>query len=108
MKYVKGTLINISNGEYSDYYLMASVRVLKDFDSREALEQFVKLRPELKPICRGHPHKEIVEYKDTNYEYEKRIDHSHFLAWLNAEGYVEDLDITEWHMGCYGAISVPE
>jgi len=52
VKYKAGELINLTTGEYSDYCLRGTVKVLKDFDSLEAVTNFVSLYPTLKDFIR--------------------------------------------------------
>jgi len=105
VKYKAGELINLTTGEYSDYCLRGTVKVLKDFDSLEAVTNFVSLYPTLKPIHR-YRSKEVVEYRDTSSYL--GIGHDDFIAWLNREGYIEDTPMQEWHVGSYSSIYVPQ
>lgn len=86
---VKGNLLAIETGEYSDRYTMDHVRVLQDFDSKEAERAFW--------IHRG----------GDDGEYHPLLQDA-FVAWLQAMGFVSlSLDnIQTLHIGCYGRLEV--
>jgi hypothetical protein len=102
----KGSLINITNGSYSDYCLRGTMRALQDLDTKELVLKFAELnKDKLDPVL-AYDKKSIRYYKSKTYEFSTGDE---FIAWLNKEGYVEDtLEVTEWWVGEYSDIYVPE
>jgi hypothetical protein len=77
-----GTLLALETGEYSDYGVEGFYRVLKDFDGKELMRQYLAEHPEQAEAYSGH-----------TYE---------FSAWLSKSGFIEDIDYLRWHIGSYG------
>lgn len=94
-KFVKGELVTLSNGEYSDYCVNGLVRVLKDFDASVLIKEWAK--------------DNAVKINDRSLGYSREAytinsNGMSFLGWLNKEGYTEDVEYRELHMGCYGEV----
>lgn len=86
------TLILLTSGEYSDYSVMATVRPLKSFNMGDAVEAFkAQWKPD--PGSAWRP---------------SEPGPSELLAWLNREGYVEDAETEEIHLGSYGELNETE
>lgn len=102
----KGSLINLTNGSYSDYCLRGTMRALQDLDTKELVAKFTELyKDKLEPRL-AYDKKTVRYYTTTTYEFQVSDE---FIAWLNNEGYVEDtLEVTEWWIGDYSDIYVPE
>jgi hypothetical protein len=79
-------LILLSSGEYSDYGVMGAFRPCKSFNVGEALDAF---RAQWKPEANS---------------YSSAPGPQDFAAWLAKEGYVEDANTEEIHLGSYGDI----
>ena len=75
-------LVAFSTGEYSDYQT-TTYRVLKPFTLGDIFSKFEAAQPQ-----------------QAVYLYDQRI--NTFIPWLIQEGYVEDADIMEVHLGNYG------
>ncbi len=71
----KGGLIVVTAGEYSDYGIVFATRALRDFNIEKAKRKF--------------------PYKGSFNEYS-------FGIWLIQEGYVEEVEVTEWALGNCG------
>jgi hypothetical protein len=80
----KGELLLLTSGAYSNYSPHAVVRILKDFKTKDVLELYLKEHPEQREKHNGEV--------------------SQFIAWLSANGYVEDVNHTEWNVGCYSTL----
>lgn len=102
MKLTKGQLVNVTNGEYSDYYLMGAFRVLKDFDSNDTLAEFAKEHNIERKVLSRKYDGDLIYYKDDSY----KIGPQDYLAWLNKGGYLEDADIVELYLGSYNQLHV--
>lgn len=85
MKIKAGTVLVFDHGEYSDYSFSGPFRVLKDFDQADVAEKF-------RDDWRSQPRE---EWNDTPSE-------TDFIAWMNKNGYVEDMPSHQWHIGAYG------
>lgn len=84
MIYKTGQLLLLSTGEYSDYDIHVVCRVLKNFDSREV----------------------SLSYNGKRDDYD--FDDDAFTHYLTSNGYIEDVDYQEWHLGSYGTLDIPE
>jgi hypothetical protein len=85
-----GTIFNVTHGEYSDYSVLGTMRVLKDFAPVEEFRAFV----------RGA----VDEGEDTMRLAFGIGDRDGFLAHLVHEGYVEDVVASTLHLGAYGEV----
>lgn len=74
----------LTSGEYSDYGPHGVVKCLKDFKTSEVLEEYLNKFPEQRAEYHGK--------------------HSQFLAYLSEEGYIEDIEFTEWNIGSYSTL----
>lgn len=102
----KGSVINLTNGAYSDYCLRGTMRALRDLDTKELVAKFVELNKEKLTPQNHYRSEEVQCYKSKSYDFHVG---NEFIAWLNREGYVEDtLDVREWWIGDYSDIYVPE
>lgn len=70
----KGTIVVISSGEYSDYYVNGVVKIAKDCNFNDAIKEVGKTNT-----------------------------YSLMVKLLKA-GYIEDVEYTEVHLGSYGEI----
>ena len=84
-----GTVVVFSTGEYSDYGYCGMVRVLKPLhaDLWENMRTAANVLP---------------DYAQGDEQY-RRFDEGAAIAWLVAQGYVEEMEYTELHMGDYDA-----
>lgn len=79
-------VILISSGEYSDYNVVAIVNWLRDdVTPEQARDLFIGPEP-----------------RDEN-DY-SQIDGYEFAAWLNKEGYTQDIEAEELHVESYGRL----
>lgn len=79
-------IIVLETGEYSDHSWHGPYRALKDFDIREAAEEFkASFKPE--------------DEWDRPGPYE-------FVAWLAKAGFVEAIDCRTVHVGSYGTLEI--
>lgn len=88
MKVTKGMVLAVTQGEYSDYYLKAHLRVLKDFDTEEVIAQYKQENP-----------KPDDGWLDGSW------DQDEFLAWCQKQELTEDVpeaEVQEWHIGSHG------
>ena len=84
----RNDILLIATGCYSDYQ-NAAFRVTKPFVVREALAEFrLQWAPDPEMTWKKKPYPEDV------------------IAWLSAQGYIEDLNIHELHVGPYGDIEI--
>jgi hypothetical protein len=83
----------ISSGEYSDYQVYGVFRPLKNFTMREALAKFLGYWLTSERAKSGE------DLESTPYPDE-------FIAWLAAEGYIEDIKAQEFHIGSYGSLEM--
>lgn len=77
----QGQLLLLSSGEYSDYGPIALTRTLKDFSANEALQEYLN---------------EFPSQRDAYCAKQMQ-----FVAWLSSHGFIEDIEYTEWNIGCY-------
>ena len=79
----KGDIITVTEGEYSDYSIVAHMRALKDFNVDVVGWEYLKTHP---------------------LEREDGFDKLGFLAWLARMGFVVDVDqgVVEVWLGDYG------
>ena len=100
----KGELMTVSHGEYSDYCVMGLFRVLVDFNAEEVLQVWVKESgPGFKSRWNG----------DNGYAFDKGHElygetQTCFLGWLNLNGFIQDVDYRELHIGNYGSVRLDE
>ena len=80
MKHKKGEFLRLSSGDYSDYGIRLVCRVLKEFDEHEVYDN----------------------YGGEKGDYE--FDTDEFIAYLIKEGFIEEIDYTEWNCESYGKI----
>lgn len=80
----KDSILLITTGDYSDYYVQGLFKVIKEINKITVVSEFNEACP-------------AVGRDDRQ---------SKFLAWLAASGYVEDIEHEEWHIGSYGQVSV--
>ena len=76
-----GTLVLVSQGEYSDYTVLAVARTLKPIDE--------KVWDEMKAACKS------LRETDANSWGEL----SHALPWFLKNGYMEEVEHQEMHLG---------
>lgn len=81
-----GELVILETGEYSDSSWHGPFRSLKDFDMRDAADEF-----------RSGFKKEDEWDRPGPYE---------FIAWLSGAGYLEQLDAHSLHVGSYGDVEI--
>ena len=85
MNIAKGTLVAISEGEYSGYRIIAAGNALEDLDLNALKEEWLKLHPE-----------QAEDYHFEEYQ---------FVKWLVVDKQlIEEVAITEWHIGSYSTI----
>lgn len=81
-----GDLVILETGEYSDRSWHGPFRALKDFNIREAAQEFQDgFKPE-DEWDRAGPHE--------------------FVAWLSSSGYLEEVDAASVHVGSYGSLEI--
>lgn len=81
-----GKLLILDEGEYSDRSSHGPFRVLKDFDVAEAIEATT------------------AEHKPTD-EWDRCTPDS-LVAWLHANGLIEDVECQWCHVGSYGRLEL--
>lgn len=81
-QYKAGTIIQFTNGEYSDFGNLAMVKALHDLDLPALVQRFVAEYPSKDEWDTAEPHG--------------------FAAWLIVQGSVEAFDREEVHLGAYG------
>ena len=79
-----GTLLLLTQGEYSSYGVRAVGRAACDLDPRSLINEWTASNP---------PKNELWKF-----------DEHAFIAWLVATGKVEELSATEWYLGDYGDV----
>lgn len=87
MKIKKGQLIILSEGEYSDYHILDSFKAVRDFDTNDVLNSFCELHPEGRTALDSRYNESLMD---------------NFEQFLLDEGYVEELETTEWVISHYG------
>lgn len=83
MQIKAGAILVLEHGEYSDYAFDGPFRVLKDFDQAKIATTFCEQWTSLD-------------------EWKTKPDESDFIAWMNTNGYIEDIETHRWHIGSYG------
>lgn len=77
-----GTMLSFSGGEYSDKWDFGPFNVLRDFDQKAVSDEYAS---QYKPKSR----------------WDRPNEHG-FVAWLAANGYVEDVpNAFNWYLGGY-------
>jgi len=89
----EGGTILFGSGEYSDYYVEGLYKVLKDFNIKEAEEQYKTEHG--KPMKAWGAVNRVHATKVSEGDIE-------FTAWLTSEGYVDNIDYVDFHLGSYG------
>lgn len=84
-KFKTGTLVLLSEGEYSDYLVGPLFRCLKDLHLESLAESFYAHAP--------------VDKFD---EHRKDVGASSFALWIVSSGWVEEIEYQEVHVGSYG------
>lgn len=79
---MKEKLILITNGEYSDYSVSGIFKLLTNKTPNELKQKYLKEYPE-----------QCEDYGANFYK---------FIGWLSSNGYVEDVEYQELHLGAYG------
>ena len=77
-----GEVVIVTTGEYSDYSMGASFRVLKKVNLDDEHQKF--------------------ELSLLGEDRDEWNDHTRFTAWLVSQGCVEEFKTVEFHMGSYG------
>lgn len=77
-----GSLLTVSTGSYSDYYVWGVFRALKDIDAQALREQW------------------LVDHPEQTAPY--RFNADEFFAWVAKDGIVEAVPSADWHLGDYG------
>ena len=86
MKIIKGTLLTLETGEYSDYTFHGPFTVLREFDQAEAVEVF------------------RAQWVAPN-EWTDEPDADQFMGWLTQERYIEPAEnVFSWRIGSYGRL----
>jgi hypothetical protein len=83
MKHKKGEVLQLTTGEYSDFQIIAIVKVLKDIDELEVLKLFIPTK------------------KD-------KYDNDGFCTFLMKEKYVKEIETIEWHYENYGRLETSD
>ncbi len=78
MQLKKDELVILSEGEYSEYQILWTFRVVRSFNTGEVLVHYLK-----EASC---------------------YDSDVFVAWLKQQNYVEEIETREWHVSNYGEI----
>ena len=86
MKILKGQLILISTGEYSDYGILDTFQVLRDFDTKEVIGYYFTKYP----------------LQSEQYEFDDDI----FILWLISEQLVVELETVEWKISSYSTVDM--
>lgn len=76
-----GETVNITSGEWSDYSILGTVRVLREFDADALAEAWVAEQNAAEPWC--HPNSR------------------EWFKWLLAEGYAEEADVGEHRLSVF-------
>lgn len=85
-----GTKVVMTFGSYSDYYTLGVFLVLKDFNASKESQNWVANLPEkTSPYC------------STGYKHQSP---DAFLAHLVNEGFLEEIEQIELHLGDYGEL----
>lgn len=80
----EGEIVNVAYGEYSDYGILGTARAKRDFNINKVLESYLEENPEQRePYC-GSEHG--------------------FFQFLITKGFIEEMDVVEWHVGSYGCL----
>lgn len=91
LKYKKGELIALSEGSYSDYCVESLSRAMVDFDASKILHEWAKENAE----------REQSTFKSGEFNYKQKEGGMSFVEWLNKNGYTEDVEYRELHIGDY-------
>ncbi|KQA29503.1 hypothetical protein F546_05125 [Vibrio paracholerae 877-163] len=100
MKYKNGELIVLSIGLHSSYSVEGLVRAIKDFDASLLVEEWAKENA-IKLESNS-----VVKY--TRNIYRKTPEGTSFPKWLNENGYTEDVNYRELHIGDWGEVDLSE
>jgi hypothetical protein len=103
----KGEIICLTTGEYSDYSIVGHFEVLKDFSLKEQRQAYADTKVANVPVMLYGYWTENKKY----IRYEKPIPTGEFRkpywsvdewqAWLMREGFLKDLDVTEYNCDDY-------
>ena len=100
MKINKGEIITLSEGEYSDYCVNGVFKVLKDFDT-EDVKQLLAIH---------HGAESFEQLIDIDWQHDKKMwmfePRKAYIGYLNSNGYIEDVDYREIHLGSYGDLNI--
>lgn len=92
MRCKKGDILYLTSGEYSDYNMRLSVKVIKGFDTKKIQTKFLNYFNSLTDPETGE-----------SFDDYRQIDC--FVPWIIREGYIEELEeAKELHLGSYGKI----
>jgi len=94
MQHTKDETLILETGEYSDYSFQGPFKVLRSFESQEEAERHTALFDS--------------EVKEKNGDH-GTWDHASpdtLIAYLAAEGFIEELSCVREHVGSYGAIDI--
>lgn len=83
-KFDAGTIIILAEGEYSDYRTGPLFRCLKDVNLEDLAREFYPNAPK------------------SEWSGRRNADASTFTLWLIQNGWVEELEYSEVHVGSYG------
>lgn len=92
----KDSFLILSSGEYSDYIVNGLFKVLKKFNAEDKLNEWAK------ETGRKYSRDDegiIDDYGNNEIG---------FTGWLNANGYIEDIEHRELHLGDYGIVTLYE
>lgn len=84
-----GKIVAFSSGEYSDYRIFCFAKVMKSINE--------SVWEQMRTEC-----SEIPSWGD---EGDRRFSDEKALPWLIANGYIEEIEYTELHLGDYGRLS---
>jgi hypothetical protein len=87
-------IVFITEGEYSDYNIKGHYRILKKFNFREAIQAFKELDKE-----------KVESSKEWNFMYDSK---DRFVATLLKEGFIEEVEIDEIHIGSYSRLETSQ
>jgi hypothetical protein len=80
----QGSLLTISTGEYSDYFIQGVFRATKEINVDELTKTYLAENPR---------QRKEFEFND-----------SQFLGWVARQGFLEPIDCYEWHLSEYGKV----
>jgi hypothetical protein len=95
LKYPRGTALQFTSGEYSDFCTRGLVVTIKDLDLHEAATAYMREQ------CDATPDEDRRSFGVS-------YDLGGFVSWLVAQGYAMPADVEEVHLGEYDRFAFGE